>query len=94
MAYEGVKVAIEYDGEQHWTDSAVRQRDIDKGVAFQELGWHVIRVGNELLWRRRATYIHRVETALQARGFVWQLATRNLTSKPGPKRGRIPSREV
>lgn len=30
MAYEDVLVAIEYDGAQHWTDPAVRQRDIDK----------------------------------------------------------------
>jgi hypothetical protein len=71
MAYEDVKVAIEYDGEQHWTDAAVRQRDIDKGVAYVELGWNVIRLGSELLWKRRATYIGRVTTALEQRGFVW-----------------------
>lgn len=71
MAYPDVRVAIEYDGAQHWTDAGVRQRDIDKGVAFQELRWNVIRVGSDLLWKRRATYIRRVETALQERGFVW-----------------------
>lgn len=71
MAYEEVKVAIEYDGLQHWTDAHVRQRDIDKGVAFDELGWLVIRVGSELLHRRRATYVDRVERALRARGMVW-----------------------
>ena len=56
MAYEEVKVAIEYDGPQHWEDPFVRQRDIDKGVAFGELGWHVIRVSSDLLYHRRATY--------------------------------------
>ena len=44
MAYEDVKVAIEYDGPQHWTDPAVRQRDIDKQVELTELKWHVVRV--------------------------------------------------
>lgn len=67
MAYEDVKVAIEYDGEQHWTDPANRDRDIEKGVAFVEAKWHVIRVSKDLLWKRRAAYISRVETALVTR---------------------------
>jgi hypothetical protein len=71
MAYEDVKVAIEYDGPQHWTDPLVRQRDIDKGVALAELHWHVIRVSSDLLYRRRGTYVHRVSTALHERGLVW-----------------------
>ena len=71
MAYEDVKVAIEYDGAQHWTDPAVRQRDIDKGVALADLRWHVIRVSSDLLYRRRGTYVHRVSTALHERGLVW-----------------------
>jgi hypothetical protein len=71
MAYDEVKVAIEYDGPQHWTDPLVRQRDIDKGVALAELRWHVIRVSSDLLYRRRSTYVHRVSTALHERGLVW-----------------------
>lgn len=71
MAYESVKVAIEYDGPQHWTDPLVRQRDIDKGVALAELRWHVIRVSRDLLYHRRSTYVHRVSTALHERGFFW-----------------------
>lgn len=71
MAYDEVKVGIEYDGPQHWEDPLVRQRDIDKHVAFDEMGWHVIRVSKVLLWQRRATYVHRVETALRNRGMVW-----------------------
>lgn len=71
MVYEDVKLGIEYDGPQHWEDPLVRQRDIDKGVAFDELGWHVIRVSRNLLYHRRATYVHRVETALHERGFCW-----------------------
>jgi hypothetical protein len=71
MAYGDVKVAIEYDGPQHWTDPAVRQRDIDKGVELADLHWHVIRVSSDLLYHRRGTYVHRVSTALRERGLVW-----------------------
>jgi hypothetical protein len=71
MAYEGVKVAIEYDGPQHWTDPIIRQRDIDKGYELNDLGWAVIRVSRDLLYYRRATYVRRVETLLRERGMVW-----------------------
>lgn len=43
MVYEGVKVGIEYDGPQHWTDPAVRQRDIDKQFEFTKLDWLIFR---------------------------------------------------
>jgi hypothetical protein len=71
MAYKKVKVAIEYDGPQHWTDPIVRQRDIDKGYELNGLGWAVIRVSRDLLYYRRPTYVRRVETLLRARGMVW-----------------------
>lgn len=69
MAYDEVKVGIEYDGPQHWTDPAVRQRDIEKQFALNELGWLIIRVSRDLLRYRRATYTARVENALRSRGF-------------------------
>lgn len=69
MAYDDVKVGIEYDGPQHWTDPAVRQRDIDKQFALGELGWRIIRVSRDLLRYRRATYVARVQNALCSRGF-------------------------
>ncbi len=69
MAYETAKVGMEYDGQQHWTDPAVRQRDIDKQFALNELGWLIIRVSRDLLRYRRATYVARVEGALRSRGF-------------------------
>jgi hypothetical protein len=71
MAYEEVKVGIEYDGPQHWTDPVVRQRDIDKGVEFEGLRWTVIRVSRDLLRHRQSTYVHRVSSALRARGLSW-----------------------
>lgn len=71
MAYEDVRVAIEYDGEQHWTDPAIRARDIDKGVAYVDARWYVVRAGSDLLYKRRATFIARVETPLRERGLSW-----------------------
>lgn len=71
LAYEGVKLAIEYDGPQHWEDSKVRQRDIDKGVELADLDWGLVRVGSNLLYHRRATYLHRVTTVLRERGMTW-----------------------
>jgi very-short-patch-repair endonuclease len=71
MSYDEVKVGIEYDGPQHWTDPAVRQRDIDKQFELTRLGWLIIRVSRDLLKYRRGTYVARVEHALRERGFVW-----------------------
>ena len=71
MAYEGVKVAIEYDGPQHWTDPRTRQRDIDKGFELDDLDWGLVRVSSDLLYHRRATYLHRVTTILRERGMAW-----------------------
>ncbi|BBZ18770.1 hypothetical protein MGAD_31050 [Mycolicibacterium gadium] len=71
MAYEEVKVAIEYDGEQHWADPAVRQADIDKMYELNRLGWIVIRVSSDQLRYRRTTYTMRVEKALLERGLRW-----------------------
>jgi very-short-patch-repair endonuclease len=71
MAYDEVMVGIEYDGPRHWTDPAVRQRDIDRQFAPNELGWIVIRVSRDLLRYRRATYVVRVDNALRSRGLRW-----------------------
>jgi very-short-patch-repair endonuclease len=68
MGYDDVLVGIEYDGPQHWTDPAVRQRDIDRAVELRDLGWDIVRVSRDLLKYRRATYIQRVANALRARG--------------------------
>jgi very-short-patch-repair endonuclease len=70
MAYDDVKIAIEYDGPQHWTDPAVRQRDIDKQVELADLHWTMIRVSRDLLKFRRSTYVHRVAAALRATGRI------------------------
>jgi hypothetical protein len=68
MAYEDLKIGIEYDGPQHWTDPAVRQRDIDKQFELTALGWVIIRVSRDMMRYRRREYVSRVATALRERG--------------------------
>lgn len=63
MADEDLKIALEYDGPQHWEDPAIRQLDIDKGYELLALGWIVIRVSRDLLKYRRNIYVRRVEEA-------------------------------
>lgn len=69
MGYEDLRVGIEYDGPQHWTDPAQRDRDIDRYTALLDLGWTIIRVSGELLRYRQATFIARVVAAMHAAGW-------------------------
>jgi len=71
MGYEDVLVGVEYDGPQHWTDPAVRQRDIDRQVALQDLGWKIVRASRDLLKFRRSTFVERVASTLRDRGVTW-----------------------
>ena len=80
MGYRELKVGIEYDGPQHWTDPKQRQRDIDRQVALAEQGWLIIRVSIELLRYRRATLISRVEDAMLAAGWARTAASVNLAT--------------
>lgn len=69
MGYRDLKVGIEYDGQQHWTDPQQRQHDIDRQVALADAGWVIIRVSAELLRYREATLIGRVRDAMCAAGW-------------------------
>jgi hypothetical protein len=71
MGYEDALVGVEYDGPQHWTDPAVRQRDIDRQVELENLGWKIIRASRDLLKFRRGTFVERVAAALRERGVTW-----------------------
>jgi very-short-patch-repair endonuclease len=68
MGYEELRVGIEYDGPQHWTDPAQRDRDIDRQTALLDLGWTIIRVSSELLRYRQGTFVARVGAAMRAAG--------------------------
>lgn len=75
MGYRELKVGIEYDGPQHWTDPKQRQRDIDRQTALLALGWVIIRVTAELLRYREATFIARVDEAMCAAGWAGRFAS-------------------
>ena len=69
MGYEEFRVAVEYDGAQHWADAEQRARDIDRQAALQDLGWIIIRVSSDLLRYRPRTIVTRVAAALRAAGW-------------------------
>ena len=67
MGWRQWRVAVEYDGVQHWTDSRQRSWDIDRIAILESMGWVVIRVSAEML-RRPQVIIERVRTKLRAAG--------------------------
>lgn len=69
MGYRDLRVGIEYDGPQHWTDPEQRARDIDRHTALLDLGWTIIRVSSELLRYRQGTLVARVVAAMHAAGW-------------------------
>ncbi|MGV0626848.1 endonuclease domain-containing protein [Mycolicibacter minnesotensis] len=80
MGYRDLKVGVEYDGSQHWTDPRQRQSDIDRQVALADHGWQMVRVSAELLRYRQPTLIGRVVDAMRAAGWDHGHASRNLTT--------------
>lgn len=68
MGWPEYRVAVEFDGAQHWTDSEQRSWDIDRQAMLEALGWTVIRVSAGLLHGRRQVVVDRVRAALLARG--------------------------
>ena len=67
MGWREWRVAVEYDGVQHWTDGRQRSWDIDRIAILESLGWVVIRVSAEML-SRPSVIIERVVTKLRAAG--------------------------
>jgi very-short-patch-repair endonuclease len=64
MGWEDVKVAVEYDGEQHRYDRSQYGWDIRRSERLQRLGWTVIRV---IAGDRPAEILRRVRAALAER---------------------------
>ncbi|WP_422742428.1 endonuclease domain-containing protein [Mycobacterium sp. WMMD1722] len=67
MGWREWKVAVEYDGVQHWTDSRQRAWDIERIALLEAMGWSVIRVSAPML-RRPDAVIDRVRTKLRQAG--------------------------
>ncbi|CRZ16375.1 endonuclease domain-containing protein [Mycolicibacterium neworleansense] len=67
MGWREWKVAVEYDGVQHWTDRRQRSWDIDRIALLEEAGWSVVRVSAEMMSRPHIV-IDRVRAKLRAAG--------------------------
>ncbi|MFZ0835084.1 MAG: DUF559 domain-containing protein [Mycobacterium sp.] len=68
MGWPVWKVGVEYDGIQHWTNPCVRNRDIERQVDLEALGWRVIRVNAHMLRYRSTVIVARTRAALRAAG--------------------------
>jgi hypothetical protein len=66
MGWEELKVAAEYDGDQHRTSRTQYVKDVRCQQKLQSLGWIVVRVIAE---DRKADIINRVDDALTRRGY-------------------------
>ena len=67
MGWREWKVAVEYDGIQHWADSRQRSWDIERIALLEAAGWVVIRISAEMLSPPQVI-IGRVGAALASRG--------------------------
>jgi very-short-patch-repair endonuclease len=67
LGWRDWKVAVEYDGIQHWTDGRQRSWDIERIALLDAAGWIVIRVSAEMLSRPNVI-LDRVAAALISRG--------------------------
>ncbi|HTZ12200.1 MAG TPA: DUF559 domain-containing protein [Mycobacterium sp.] len=67
MGWREWRVAVEYDGVQHWSDRYQRSWDIDRIAMLEAMGWVVVRVSAEML-SRPAVIIERVRSKLRAAG--------------------------
>jgi len=64
MGYSDIKLAFEYDGDQHRTDRSQYVRDLRRLPAVESTGWEVIRViaedrPAEVLWRAKEAFLRR-----------------------------------
>ncbi len=78
MGYRELKVAVEFDGAQHWTDPVQRTADIDRYAELAALGWLIVRVSSDLLRYRPEVVVVRVCTALRQAGAEWPVIARIL----------------
>jgi very-short-patch-repair endonuclease len=65
LGWPGLNIAVEYDGDHHWTDRRQLAYDFRRGELLKSLGWIVVRVTAE---DSPATILHRIATVLAERG--------------------------
>lgn len=69
LVYRTWRVIVEYDGDQHRTDTRQFDRDVRRLERFAAHGWTVVRITGRALFGDRATSIGRVRHALIAAGW-------------------------
>jgi Protein of unknown function (DUF559) len=69
MGWIDWKVAVEYDGPQHWASPADHARDVERIADLEAQGWTIIRVTRDILRYRPATFLARVRDAMAAAGW-------------------------
>jgi very-short-patch-repair endonuclease len=67
MGWRTWKVAVEYDGVQHWADSRQRAWDIERIALLEAAGWVVVRVSADMMAGPHLI-VARVREKLRARG--------------------------
>lgn len=67
MGWREWKVAVEYDGVQHWTDAKQRAWDIERIELLETAGWTVVRVSAAML-ARPSILVERIRGKLRAAG--------------------------
>ena len=70
FAFVEFGLALEYEGRHHLTDARQWNRDIEKYRRYAQLGWEVIRVTAELLYRRPHELRAQIFEALRRRGWT------------------------
>lgn len=68
LSYPGVKLAIEYDGQQHREDTTRWDNDIARGDWLARNGWRLLPVVSRGIYRRPDQTVERVHAALKQRG--------------------------
>jgi len=67
MGWRQWKVAVEYDGIQHWTEGRQRSWDIERIALLEDAGWSVIRVSAQMM-SRPDLIVERVRCKLRTAG--------------------------
>lgn len=69
LVWPGVRLAVEYDGQQHLTDTRQWERDVDRVGDLEDERWRVVRVTSRGIYRTPEETLTRVWKALRERRF-------------------------
>jgi very-short-patch-repair endonuclease len=81
MGWREWKVAVEYDGIQHWENRYQRSWDIERIALLEAAGWIVVRISAEMLSRPEAI-VERVKAKLRERGAAGRIEGGSSTQGP------------